>query len=206
MLLESAIVFISGLLNKFVPQRDRLTGERINLWLKYIDPSLTLLIVVIIAIKAIPVIWSLGHILVEAVPSGINTQQLIQAIMKTIPQIRAVHSVHVWRSVPGLSLSRFLSLSFSLPRATARDVFATLHVVCDEDLSLSTCRDLFGRQLQGIFETHCIRHYTLQYEYVGPGGDVNRCAYGPRRRHRGHHSSSEDKAELVYHVQSEHPS
>ncbi len=52
--------------------------------------------VVIIAIKAIPVIWSLGHILVEAVPAGINTQQLIQTIMK-IPQIRAVHSVHVWR-------------------------------------------------------------------------------------------------------------
>jgi len=53
--------------------------------------------VIIIAIKAIPVIWSLGHILVEAVPAGINTRQLIQTIMKTIPQIRAVHSVHVWR-------------------------------------------------------------------------------------------------------------
>ena len=53
--------------------------------------------VVIIAIKAIPVIWSLGHILVEAVPAGINTRQLIRAIMKAIPQIRAVHSVHVWR-------------------------------------------------------------------------------------------------------------
>jgi Co/Zn/Cd efflux system component len=90
-------VLISGLLNKFVPHRDRVTGERINVWLKYIDPSLTLLIVVIIAIKAIPVIWSLGHILVEAVPSGINTHQLIQTIMKTIPQIRGVHNVHVWR-------------------------------------------------------------------------------------------------------------
>lgn len=53
--------------------------------------------VIIITVKAVPVIWSLGHILVEAVPSGINTHQLIQTIMKTIPQIRAVHSVHVWR-------------------------------------------------------------------------------------------------------------
>lgn len=83
-------------------------------------------------------------------------------------------------------------------RATARDVFATLHVVCDEDLSLSTCTDLFGRQLQQIFETHCIRHFTLQYEYVEPGGDINRCAYvGTRRRQRGHQSTSEENDNIV---------
>jgi hypothetical protein len=96
-LLESAIVLLSGLLNKFIPSKNPITGEPVNVWLKYIDPSLTLLMVIIIAVKAIPVVWSLGHILVEAVPSGINTHQLIQTIMKTIPQIRAVHSVHVWR-------------------------------------------------------------------------------------------------------------
>lgn len=78
-------------------------------------------------------------------------------------------------------------------RATARDVFATLHVVCDEDLSLSACADLFGRQLQRIFETHCIRHFTLQYEYIEPGGNMNICTYGTRRRHRGHQSASDDK-------------
>ncbi len=83
-------------------------------------------------------------------------------------------------------------------RATARDIFATLHVVCDEDLSLSTCTDLFGRQLQRIFETHCIRHFTLQYEYIEPGGNINKCAYGgPRRRHRGHQSTSEDNDNIT---------
>ncbi|CAF1490641.1 unnamed protein product [Adineta ricciae] len=178
-LLESSIVLFSGLLNKFIPNKDD-SGKQINLWLKYIDPSLTLVMVVIIAIKAIPVIWSLGNILVEAVPAGINTKQLIKTIMKTIPQIRAVHGVHVWR-------------------ATARDVFATLHVVCDEDLSLSTCTDLFGRQLQRIFETHCIRHFTLQYEYIEPGGNINQCAYGTRRRHRGHQSTSEDNDNIMIH-------
>ena len=96
-LLESSIVLLTGLLNKFIPNKNQTTGELINTWLKYIDPSLTLLMVVVINIKAIPVIWSLGHILVEAVPSGIHTRQLIETIMKTIPQIRAVHGVHVWR-------------------------------------------------------------------------------------------------------------
>lgn len=80
----------------FVAHKDK-NNKPINLWLKYIDPSLTLVMVVIIAVKTIPVIWSLGHILVEAVPSGINTRQLIKTIMKSIPQIRGVHSVHVWR-------------------------------------------------------------------------------------------------------------
>ena len=95
-LLESSIVLLSGLLHTFIPDHDS-QGQSINQWLQYIDPSLTLVMVIIIAIKAIPVIWSLGHILVEAVPAGINTHQLIKTIMKTIPQIRAVHSVHVWR-------------------------------------------------------------------------------------------------------------
>lgn len=171
-LLESFIVLLSGLLNTFIPDKDE-KNQPINKWLQYMDPSLTLVMVVIIIIKAVPVIWSLGNILVEAVPAGIDTRQLIQTIMKTIPQIRAVHSVHVWR-------------------ATARDIFATLHVVCDEDLSLSTCTNVFGRQLQGIFETHCIRHFTLQYEYVEAGGNIHKCAYGTQRRHRGHQSTSED--------------
>jgi hypothetical protein len=87
-------------------------------------------------------------------------------------------------------------------RATARDIFATLHVVFDEDLTLSTCTDLFGRQLQRIFETHCIRHFTLQYEYIEPGGNIHKCAYGgTRRRHRGHQSTSEENDNIM--VQSQ---
>jgi hypothetical protein len=64
-------------------------------------------------------------------------------------------------------------------------------------LSLSTCTDLFGRQLEKIFETHCIRHFTIQYEYIKASENVNRCAYGTRRRHRGHQSSSEDNGNII---------
>ena len=91
------------------------------------------------------------------------------------------------------------SIDFLLLRATPRDVFATLHVVCDEDLSLSSCADLFGRQLQRIFATHCIRHFTLQYEFVEPGGNIHNCTYGTRRRYRGHQSTSDDQDTLLTH-------
>lgn len=93
--------------------------------------------------------------------------------------------------------SSSISSNSSRFRATAQDVYATLHVVCEEDLSLSTCTNLFGRKLEKIFQTHCIRHFTIQYEYIKPGEDVNRCAHGPRRRrHRGHQSHSEGDVSL----------
>lgn len=69
--------------------------------------------------------------------------------------------------------------------------------MCDEDLSLSMCTNLFGRKLQRIFETHCIRHFTLQYEFIEPGGNIHQCAYGTRRRHRGHQSTSEDNDNIM---------
>ncbi len=69
--------------------------------------------------------------------------------------------------------------------------------MCDEDVSLRTCTDLFGRQLQKIFETHCIRHFTVQFEYIKASDNINKCAYGTRRRHRGHQSSSEDNGNTI---------
>ncbi|CAF0759733.1 unnamed protein product [Didymodactylos carnosus] len=172
-LLESLIVLLSGLLNLFVPNKDENKND-INLWLKYVDPSLTLLMVIVIAIKAVPVVWSLGHILVESVPAGIKTEQLMQSILKGIPQIRAVHNFHVWR-------------------ATAKDVFASIHLVCDDDVLLSTQTQIFGRQLKTIFETHCIRHFTLQFEYNTK--DINRCVYGMRKQ-RGHYLTTQRKPNI----------
>ncbi len=93
-------------------------------------------------------------------------------------------------------LVKFLQKIFFHCRATARDVYATLHVVCEEDLSLSTCTE-FGRQLQRIFEVHCIRHFTIQFEYIKSSENINRCAYGIRRRHRGHRSNTEDNGNMI---------
>ncbi|CAF0899573.1 unnamed protein product [Didymodactylos carnosus] len=172
-LLESLIVLLSGLLNLFFSSKDENKND-INIWLKYVDPSLTLVMVIVIAIKAVPVVWSLGHILIESVPAGIKTEQLMQSILKDIPQIRAVHNFHVWR-------------------ATAKDVFATIHLVCDEDVLLSTQTEIFGRQLKSIFEIHCIRHFTFQFEYNS--NDINRCVYGMRKR-KGHYLTTERKLDI----------
>jgi len=82
---------------KFIPHTDPNTGEEINIWLKYIDPLLTLIMVIIIAIRALPVIFSISKILIENVPGGIDTQKLMKEIVGTIPAIKSIHSLHIWR-------------------------------------------------------------------------------------------------------------
>jgi cobalt-zinc-cadmium efflux system protein len=82
---------------KFIPHIDPITGKEINVWLKYIDPLLTLIMVVIIAIRALPVIFSISEILIENVPAGIDTQKLMNEIITAIPAIKSIHSLHIWR-------------------------------------------------------------------------------------------------------------
>ena len=75
-------------------------------------------------------------------------------------------------------------------RATAKEIYATLHLVCDEDVLLSTCTHEYGQQIQKICKSYCIRYFTLQFEYVTANQNeqtpVYRCVYGLHRRRRGH--------------------
>lgn len=87
----------SGLLIKYIPHNDPLTGKEINHWLKYVDPVLTLIMVVIIAIRALPVIFSISGILIENVPPGIDTQTVMAEILKALPAIKTIHNFHIWR-------------------------------------------------------------------------------------------------------------
>jgi len=82
---------------KFIPHIDSNTGKEINVWLKYVDPLLTLIMVIIIAIRAVPVIFSISKILIENVPGGIDTQKLMNEIVTAVPAIKSIHSLHIWR-------------------------------------------------------------------------------------------------------------
>ncbi|CAF2833194.1 unnamed protein product [Rotaria sp. Silwood2] len=170
-LFESIIVVISGLMIHFIPHIDPNTGKEINTWLKYIDPSLTLIMVIVIAIHALPVIFSISKVLIENVPGGIDTQRLMNEIVTAIPAIKSIHSFHVWRATP-------------------KDIYATLHLACDEDVVISTCTNKYGKIIQKIFKSYCIRYFTLQFEYI-PSSEsdellVYHCVHGLHRKRRGH--------------------
>jgi hypothetical protein len=75
-------------------------------------------------------------------------------------------------------------------RATAKEIYATLHLVCDEDTMLSTCTNEYGRDIQKILKSYCIRYFTLQFEHVISNSSdqlsIQRCVYGLYRKRRGH--------------------
>ncbi|CAF1429289.1 unnamed protein product [Rotaria sp. Silwood1] len=152
-------------------QQYPITGKEINTWLKYIDPLLTLIMVVIIVVRALPVIFSISEILIENVPGGIDTKQLMNEIVAATPAIKSIHSLHIWR-------------------ATAKEIYATMHLVCDEDVMLSTCIHKYGKDIQNILKSYCIRYFTLQFEYIIPYYidelPVYHCVHGLHRKRRGH--------------------
>lgn len=80
-----------------------------------------------------------------------------------------------------------ICLSF---RATAKEIYASLHVICEEDIPLSVCTNRYGPEIQNIFRSYCIRYFTLQFEYIHPNvfeqAPAYRCAHGLHRRRRGH--------------------
>ena len=75
-------------------------------------------------------------------------------------------------------------------RATAKEIYATLHATCDNDIPLSVCTNNYGQEIQNIFRSYCIRYFTLQFEYFPSNlleyAPALRCAHGLHRRRRGH--------------------
>jgi Co/Zn/Cd efflux system component len=75
--------------------------------------------IIIIAIRALPAIFSISEILMENMPRGIDSQKLMNEIIKDIPNIQHMHSLHVWRflhenmSVSYKMIVMFFSLSSS---------------------------------------------------------------------------------------------
>ena len=78
----------------------------------------------------------------------------------------------------------------SFSRATAKEIYATLHLVCDEDVLLSACTNHYGQEIQKILKSYCVRYFTIQFEYVPSSAtekaSADKCVYGLRRRSRGH--------------------
>ena len=85
-------------------------------------------------------------------------------------------------------LINFLNDGF--PRASAKEIYATMHLVCDQDIPLSTCTNEYGRTIQRILKNYCIRYFTLQFEFITQNESdqvsIYRCAHVLNRRRRGH--------------------
>ncbi len=109
----------------------------------WVDPLLSLLITVTISYNALKVAKETAHILMEGVPSGIDTQSVRDALT-SLPDVKQVHDLHIW------------SLCSSC-------LYLSAHLVVDEEGTkdinsvLSSAQETLRRQFR-------IYHATLQVE------------------------------------------
>ncbi|CAF1091014.1 unnamed protein product [Rotaria magnacalcarata] len=91
--LGSIVVIISALLIKFVPH----DPENRKHWTIYIDPTLSVIIIIIITISTIPLFKETSYILLQAIPRNLEINGIKTRLLENIPEIHSVHELHVWR-------------------------------------------------------------------------------------------------------------
>jgi cation diffusion facilitator family transporter len=91
--LGSVVVIISALIIKFVPHE---LNDKKH-WTVYIDPILSVIIVIIITISTIPLFRDTTLILLQTIPKNLEIHRIKSQLLQTIPDISSIHELHVWR-------------------------------------------------------------------------------------------------------------
>ncbi|XP_077013985.1 calcium/manganese antiporter SLC30A10 isoform X1 [Tamandua tetradactyla] len=118
-----------------------LHSEECN-WQCYIDPSLTVVMVIIILSSAFPLIKETAAILLQMVPKGVNLEELMSKL-SSVPGISSVHEVHIWELISGKNI-------------------ATLHVKYQKDRGYQDA----SVKIREIFHHAGIHSVTIQFENV----------------------------------------
>ncbi|XP_067585824.1 calcium/manganese antiporter SLC30A10 isoform X1 [Pseudorca crassidens] len=142
--LGSVVVVITAIIFYVLP----LKHEDPCNWQCYIDPSLTVIMVIIILSSAFPLIKETAAILLQMVPKGVNMEELMSKL-SAVPGISSVHEVHIWELISG-------------------KIIATLHIKYqqdggDQDASI---------KIREIFHNTGIHNVTIQFEKVDLKGSL----------------------------------
>ncbi|XP_048213779.1 zinc transporter 10 isoform X2 [Perognathus longimembris pacificus] len=136
--LGSVIVVITAIIFYVRP----LNAEAPCNWQCYIDPSLTIIMVIIILSSAFPLIKETAVILLQMVPKGIDMEELMNKL-SAVPGISSIHEVHIWELVSG-------------------KIIATLHIKYQQDTGYQDA----SRKIREIFHNAGIHNLTIQFEKV----------------------------------------
>ncbi|ELK32164.1 PREDICTED: zinc transporter 10 [Myotis davidii] len=111
-------------------------------WQCYIDPSLTVVMVIIILSSAFPLIKETAIILLQMVPKGVNVEELMSKLA-AVPDISSVHELHIWELISG-------------------KIIATLHIKYQKDRGYQDA----SLKIREIFHRAGIHSVTIQFEAV----------------------------------------
>ncbi|XP_068842001.1 calcium/manganese antiporter SLC30A10 isoform X2 [Capricornis sumatraensis] len=134
--LGSVVVVITAIIFYVLP----LKREDPCNWQCYIDPSLTVIMVIIILSSAFPLIKETAAILLQMVPKGVNMEELMSKL-SAVPGISSVHEVHIWELISG-------------------KIIATLHIKYQQDGGDQDA----NRKVREIFHNTGIHNVTIQFE------------------------------------------
>jgi len=118
----------------------------------WVDPLITVHISIYIIKETWEVFRQSANILMQAIPEGIQLQDIIKDLEK-IDGIDNIHHVHVW----GLSEKEF---------------HFECHADLEQDLSVSATSSTREQMIKILFEKYHIGHLTVQFEY-GVSDDKN---------------------------------
>ncbi|XP_060034439.1 calcium/manganese antiporter SLC30A10 isoform X2 [Erinaceus europaeus] len=136
--LGSVVVVVTAIIFYVLP----LKREDPCNWQCYIDPSLTIVMVIIILSSAFPLIKETAAILLQMVPKGVNVEDLMSKLL-AVPGISSVHEMHIWELISG-------------------KIIATLHIKCQRDRGYEDT----SRKIREIFHNAGIHNVTIQFETV----------------------------------------
>lgn len=134
--LGSIIVLLSALILWLVPTNGS--------WKLYVDPAMSVLMVIIILITAIPLMYKATLILLQSVPSEISIKNL-KMRLENIDGIHKIHDLHVWK-------------------LQSNCIIGTVHIRC---VSLQTMTDYLNiaREVKQLFHEFNIHCTTIQPEF-----------------------------------------
>ncbi|NWX82302.1 ZNT10 protein, partial [Nothoprocta ornata] len=136
--LGSVVVVVAATIFHVLP----LSADAPCNWQCYIDPSLTIVMVIIILSSAFPLIKETSIILLQMVPKGVNMQLLTDSLAH-VPGVISLHEVHVWELAGGKNI-------------------ATLHVKCQTPTDYQDA----AYKIRKLFHEAGIHSVTIQPEYL----------------------------------------
>ncbi|KGL79709.1 Zinc transporter 10, partial [Tinamus guttatus] len=136
--LGSVVVVVAAAIFHLLP----LSADAPCNWQCYIDPSLTIVMVIIILSSAFPLIKETSIILLQMVPKGVNMQLLTDSLAH-VPGVISLHEVHVWELAGGKNI-------------------ATLHVKCQTPTDYQDA----AYKIRKLFHEAGIHSVTIQPEYL----------------------------------------
>ncbi|KAL3841499.1 hypothetical protein ACJMK2_019633 [Sinanodonta woodiana] len=130
--LGSVIVIVSALIIWFVEEK----------WAFYVDPSMSILLVIIILSTTIPLFKESGLILLQTVPTHIKVEDLKTKVQQ-VTGVLAVHELHVWQ-------------------LAGNRIIASAHVQCHNIQDYMN----MASNIKALFHNEGIHSSTIQPEFV----------------------------------------